>query len=115
MNKEVDQAMALKLHVLEHQTKEATTVLSQLTECMDHVQQSLKVGTPHQILTTQSQLADCVESLSTSTEEKTFQPLEQADLKLVKKSPKEIPMFVGNIKYSALATSIKYRLTTYHL
>ena len=106
VNKEVDEAMAVKLHVLEHQTKEANTVLSQLTECRDHVQQSLKVGTPHQILTTKLQLTDRVESLSTSTEQKTFQPLEQADLKLVKKSLKEIPKFVGNIKCSSLATSI---------
>ncbi len=103
VNKEVDEAMAVKLHMLEHQKKEANTVLSQLTECRDHVQQSLKVGTPQQILTTKSQLTDRVEYLSKLTEEKTFQPLEQADLKLMKKFEKslnEIPKFVGAIKFS---------------
>ena len=105
LNKEVDEAMTLKLRVLEHQTKEATTVLSQLTDCWDHVQQSLKVGTPHQILTTKSQLTDRIESLSTSSKEMTFQPLEKADLKFVKSFQKklsEIPKFVGVVNYSTL-------------
>ena len=105
LNKEVDEAMALKLRVLEHQTKEATTVLSQLTDCWDHVQQSLKVGTPHQILTTKSQLTDRIETLSTSSKEMTFQPLEKADLMFVKSLQKklsEIPKFVGVVNYSTL-------------
>ena len=110
LNKEVDEAMALKLRVLEHQTKEATTVLSQLTDCWDHVQQSLKVGTPHQILTTKSQLTDRIEILSTSTKEMTFQPLEKSDLKLVKNLQKklsEIPNFVGVVKYFTSMTKAK--------
>ena len=110
LNKKVDEAMTLKLRVLEHQTKEATTVLSQLTDCLDHVQQSLKVGTPHQILTTKSQLTDRIESLSTSSKEMTFQPLEKADLKLVKSLQKklnEIPKFVGVVKYSTSITKAK--------
>ena len=108
--KEVDEAMSLKLHVLEHQTKEATTVLSHLTDCWDHVKQSLKVGTPHQILTTKSQLTDRIESLSTSTKEMTFQPLEKSDLKLVKNLQKklsEIPKFVGVVNYFTSMTKAK--------
>ena len=104
LNKEVDEAMSLKLHVLEHQTKEATTVLCQLTDCWDHVQQSLKVGTPHQILTTKSQMTDRIESLSTSSKGMTFQPLEKADLNFVKNLQKklsEIPKFVGAIQFSS--------------
>ena len=100
LNKEVDEAMALKLRVLEHQTKEATTVLSQLTDCWDHVQQSLKVGTPHQILTTKSQLTDRIETLSTSSKEMTFQPLEKADLKFVQKKLSEIAKFAAFVSYS---------------
>ena len=110
LNKEVDEAMTLKLHVLEHQTKEATTVLSQLTDCWDHVHQSLKVGTPHQVLTTKSQLTDRIESLSTSSKEMTFQPLEEADLKFVKSLQKklsEIPKFVGIVNYSISNTKAK--------
>ena len=110
LNKEVDEAMALKLRVLEHQTKEATIVLSELTDCWDHVQQSLKVGTPHQILTTKSQLTDRMESLSTSSKEMTFQPLEKADLKFVKSLQKklsEIPKFVGVVNYFTSMTKAK--------
>ena len=53
LNKEVDEAMAIKLRLQlglqEYQTKEATMVLSQLT---NHVQQTINVATPHQLLAT---------------------------------------------------------------
>ena len=119
LNKEVDEAMALKLRVLKHQTKEATTVLSQLTDCWDHVQQSLKVGTPHQILTTKSQLTDRIEILSTSSKEMTFQPLEEADLKFVKSLQKKlskIPKFVGAFQFSSIINYItKAKVSYAHL
>ena len=107
--------MTLKLRVLEHQTKEATTVLSQLIDCWDHVQQSLTVGTPHQILTTKSQLTDRIESLiSTSSKEMTFQPLEKADLKFVKSLQK--PKFVGAFQFSSVINYIsKAKVSHAHL
>ena len=113
LNKEVDEAMALKLRVLEHQTKEATIVLSELTDCWDHVQQSLKVGTPHQILTTKSQLTDRMESLSTSSKEMTFQPLEEADLRFLQKKLSEIPKFVGAFQFSSVIDYISKAKVSY--
>ena len=104
LNIEVDKALALKLHLLEHQAKKVTTVLSQLTEYRDHIQQSLEVDTPQQILTAKSQMTDRMESfLTSSDEEKIIQPLEQADLNFVKIVQKNCPIplvLVGTVRYS---------------
>ncbi len=112
LNEEVDEATNLKLCVLKCQTKEVTTVLSQLTECRDHVQQSIKIGTPHQILTTTSRFTTRIESLSTSSEEKTFQPLEQADLKQLarnlEKHLNEIASFIGGVQWSFSKMKVSY-------
>ena len=97
---EVDVAVQHKVIVLDHQIKEVETALGELRECRDHVEQSLKVGTPQQVLSTKSQIMRRTESIINSVKDKTFQPLEQADIELVK-SDKNI----GKVKYSFLASS----------
>ena len=103
LNEEIDVAMKQKLGVTDHQTKEAEAILGQLTECRDHIEQSLEVDTPQQVLSTKSQMTSRTESLVANTKEKTFKPLEEADITLEKdanKNIKEIPSYVGKINYS---------------
>ena len=82
--KEVDAALQYKIEVTDCQTKEAEEMLQQLIQCNDHIQQCLKVGTPHQILTTKTQMTNHTENLISIAKKETFEPLEQADIEFVK-------------------------------
>ena len=55
--------MEYKLTITDQQTKEAKAVLGQLIECRDHIQQSLAVDAPHQVLSTKTQMVSRTESL----------------------------------------------------
>ena len=90
--------------MLDHQIEEVETALGEVRECRDHVEQSLKVGTPQQVLSTKSQMMSHTESVINSVEDKRFQPLEQADIELVKSDQiNEIPKNI--VKYSFLSSS----------
>ena len=103
---EVDVAVQHKVIVLDHQIKEVETALGHVRECRDHVEQSLKVGTAQQVLLTKSQMMRHTESIINSVKGKTFQPLEQADIELVKSDKiNEIHKNIGKVKYSFLASS----------
>ena len=111
LNEEIDEAMKHKLSLTDHQTKEAEAILGQLTECRDHVEQSLEVDTPQQVLSTKSQMTSRTESLVANTKEKTFKPLEEADITLERdtnKNIKEIPSYVGKINYSITPPTVAY-------
>ena len=105
--KEVDVALKYKLDVTSHQTKKAERLLDQLTECNDHVQQSLKVGTPHQILKTKSQMIRRTENLIATSKQQTFEPFEQADIEFVKQGTLDdtIPN-IGKISYTTSFLSV---------
>ena len=103
---EVDVAVQHKVIVLDHQIKEVETSLGQVRDCRDHVEQSLKIGTPQQVLSTKSQMMSRTESVINSVEDKRFQPLEQADIELVKSDKiNEIHKNIGKVKYSSLSSS----------
>ena len=96
--KEVDVALKYKLDVTSHQTKEAEGLLDQLT---DHVQQSLKIGTPHQILKTKSQMIRRTENLIATSKEQTFEPFEQADIEFLKQGTLDDTFRnIGKISYT---------------
>ena len=106
LTRDVDIALQHKVIVLNYQIKEVETVFSQVRECRDHIEQSLKVGTPQQILSTKSQMMSRTESLISSVKDKTFQPLEQADIELVKSNKiNEIYKSIGTIKCTVLPPS----------
>ena len=98
---EVDVAVQHKVIVLDHQIKEVETALGEVRECRDHVEQSLKIGTPQQVLSTKSQMMSRTESIMSSVKDKISQPLEQADIELVKSDNiNEIHKNIGKVKYS---------------
>ena len=103
---EVDVAVQQKVSVLDHQIKEVETALGHVRECRDHVEQSLKIGTSKQILSTKSQMMSRTESVISSVKDMRFQLLEQADIELVKSNKiNETCKKIGKVKYSSLASS----------
>ena len=104
--RDVDIALQHKVIVLDHQIKEVETALGQVRECRDHVEQSLKIGSPQQVLSTKSQMMSRTKSVISSVKDKTFQPLEQADIELVKSDNiNEIHKNIGTIKCTVLPPS----------
>ena len=107
LTEEVDIALQHKVIVLDHQIKEVETALGQVRECRNHIQQSLKVGTPQQILSTKSQMMSRSESFISSVKDKTFQPLELADVELVKSDKiSEMQKNIGKVKYTSTLSPI---------
>ena len=67
--------------MLSQQKQKANTTLSQPTDCLEFVEQGLKVGTPQQVLLAQPQMIDRTNSVIKSFKPQSFQPVEQADVK----------------------------------
>ena len=112
LTEDVDLAVRHKLSMLSLQKRKAETTLSQLTDCFDFVEQGLKVGSPQQVLLAQPQMIDRTNSVIKSFKPQSFQPLEQADIKLVKSKKIEDVHKIGEVRYSS---SCKVRNIDRHL
>ena len=112
LTEDVDLAVRHKLSMLSQQKRKAETTLSQLTDCFDFVEQGLKVGSPQQVLLAQPQMIDRTNSVIKSFKPQSFQPLEQADIKLVKSKKIEDVHKIGEVRYSS---SCKVRNIDRHL
>ena len=103
---DVDIALQHKVSVLDHQIKEVDTALGEVRECRDHVEQSLKVGTPQQVLSTKSQMMSRTESVINNVKNTTFQPLERADIELEKIDKiSELKRKIGKVKHTSILSS----------
>ena len=99
LTEDVDLAVRHKLSMLGQQKRNTETTLGQLTDCLDFVEQGLKVGTPQQVLLAQPQMIDHMNRVI-----KIFkpEPLEQADIKLVKsKKIEDVHKSIGEVRYSS--------------
>ncbi len=104
-----------KVGVLQQQLKDADTSLGLVTECIDHVEQCMKIATPHQLLSTKSQMMNRAESVLKQVKDKSFKPVEQADIKLVKNSKvNELHNNIGNVTYTTFS-SAKVVVTRRHI
>ena len=113
LTEDVNLAVRHKLSMLSQQKRKAETTLGQLTDCFDFVEQGLKVGTPQQVLLAQPQMIDRTNSVIKSFKPQSFQPLEQADIKLVKsKKIEDVHKSNGEVRYSS---SCKVRNIDRHL
>ena len=113
LTEDVDLAVRHKLSMLSQQKRKAETTLGQMTDCFDFVEQGLKVGTPQQVLLAQPQMIDRTNSVIKSFKPQSFQPLEQADIKLVKsKKIEDVHKSIGEVRYSS---SCKVRNIDCHL
>ena len=116
LTEDVDLAVRHKLSMLSQQKRKAETTLGQLTECFDFVEQGLKVGTPQQVLLAQPQIIDHMNSVIKSFKPDSFQPIEQADIKLVKsKKIEDVHKSIGEVRYSSSISSCKVRNIDRHL
>ena len=100
----------LKAIVLEQQIKEVEKLLDQVRECRDHIEQSLKVGTPEQVLAMKDQMFRYTENVISSVKDKSFYPLEQADIELLKSDKiSKVLQGIGQseIKYTSVIPSTK--------
>ena len=115
LTEDVDLAARHKLSMLSQQKRKAETTLGQLTDCFDFVERGLKVGTPQQVLLAQPQMIDRTNSVIKSFKPQSFQPLEQADIKLVKsKKIEDVHKSIGEVRYSSIS-SCKVRNIDGHL
>ena len=89
--------------VLDQQIKEIDTAIDQVSEYRDHVDQCVNVGTPQQLLLTKPQITSHSQNVIKSVKDKTFVPLEQADIRLVKSDKiNEIHNNIGTVEYTSL-------------
>ena len=101
LTEDIDLAVRHKLSMLSQQKRKAEKTLGQLTDCFDFVEQGLKVGTPQQVLLPQPQMIDRTNSVIKSFKPESFQPVEQADIKLVKsKKIEDVHKSIGEIQCS---------------
>ena len=100
LTQKVDSAAQCKVGVIDQQLKEVDTALGQVAECRDHVDQCVNVGSPQQVLLTTPQIMSHTQSVIASVKDKTFQPLEQPDIQLVKSDtiPQIDECMIGEVK-----------------
>ena len=116
LTEDVDLAVRHKLSMLSQQKRKAETTLGQLTDCLEFVEQGLKVGTPQQVLLAQPQMIDRTNSVIKSFKPESFQPLEQADIKLMKsKKIEDVHKNIGEVRYLSLISSCKVQNIDRHL
>ena len=70
--------------MVDQQIQEIDSVLGQVAECRDHVEQCVDFGSSRQVLSTKPQIMSYAHNVIVSVRDKTFQPLEQPDIQLVK-------------------------------
>ena len=116
MKRKVNLAKKHKVSVLQQQLKGADTLLGLVTECLDHVEQCMKVATGGQILLTKSQMMNRTESVIKQVKDKSFKPLELADIRLEKSSKfNELHNNIGNVKYSSFSSAAKVNVVRRHV
>ena len=99
LTQKVDSVAQYKVGVFDQQLKEVDTALGQVAECRDHVDQCVNVGSPQQLLLTTPQIMSHTQSVIDSVKDKTFQPLEQPDIQLVKSDTiPQIHESIGEVK-----------------
>ena len=108
LTQKIDSAAHYKVGVFDQQLKEVDTALGQVAECRDHVDQCVNVGSPQQVLLTTPQIMSHTWSVIASVKDKTFQPLEQPDIHLVKSDtiPQIDESMIGEVKCTFHAAKV---------
>ena len=114
LTQEVDSVAQYKVNILEEQIKEVDTAIGQVGECRDRVDECVKVASPQQVLLTAQKIIKHTKSVIASVKDKTFKPLEQPNIQLVKcDTIPQIRDIIGKIKTSILASSIQVSLISH--
>ena len=86
LSEEAKRVTDAKLEVLSGQAKSAQISLSLLEHIKDYVEQSVKTGTPQQVLSSKKQMMERMSEVATQINVEELQPKVKADLKLIKDS-----------------------------
>ena len=108
LKKDARLALKHKDYVLDQQIKEIDTAIVQVSEYRDHVDQCVKVGTPQQLLLTKPQITSHSQNVIKSVKDKTFEPVEQADIRLVKSDKiNQIHNNIGTVSFTLRLARLK--------
>ena len=95
LTREVETATDSKLQVLSAQKKSAEMSLSQLKDCKEFVEQSLKTGSHQQVLMSKKQMMEHMSHVTKEIKVEEYNPIEKADIRLIKNNKMELS--IGNI------------------
>ena len=98
LTREVETATDSKLQVLSGQKKSAEMSLSQLKDCKEFVEQSLKTGSQQQVLMSKKQMMERMSHVTKEINVEEYNPIEKADIQLIKNN--KIELSIGNIVYT---------------
>ena len=86
LTREVDTVTDNKLQVLSEQKKSAENKLSQLKDCQEFMEQSLKIGIPQEVVTSTKQMMERMSHMTEQVNIEEFNPREKANLHFKKDS-----------------------------
>ena len=86
LNEKVEKAVEVKVGILNEQVQSVELALGKLIEFMDYTQQSMKVGTPQEILSQKVQIKGRLKNILSEVRKEKLEPFEQPDIKLIQNS-----------------------------
>ena len=98
LTRAVETATDSKLQVLSAQKKSAEMSLSQLKDCKEFVEQSLKTGSQQQVLMSKKQMMERMSHVTNKIKVEEYNPIEKADIQLIKNNIMELS--IGDIVYT---------------
>ena len=107
LTSEVETAVDSKLQVLSGQTKLAEMSLSQLKDCKNFVEQSLKTGSHQQVLMSKKQMMEHMSHVTKEINVEEYNPIEKADIQLIKND--KIELSLGNIACTTAVQQCKVK------
>ena len=100
LTREVETTTDRKLQVLSGQKESAEMSLSQLKDCKEFVERSLKAGSQQQVLMSKKQMMERMSHVTKEINAEEYNPIEKADMQLIKNNKMELS--IGNIVYTSL-------------
>ena len=100
LTRKAETATDHKLQVLSSQKKSAEMSLSQLKDCKEFIEQSLKTGSQQQVLMSKKQMMKRMSHVIKEINVEEYNPIEKADIQLIKNNKMELS--IGNIVYTLL-------------
>ena len=90
LTREVETAIDSKLQALSDQKESAEMSLSQLKDCKEFVEQSLKTGNHQQVLMSKKQMMEHMSHVTNKINVEEYNPIEKADIQLIKNNKMEL-------------------------
>ena len=109
LTREVETAVDSKLQVLSGQKGLAETSLSQLKDCKEFVEQSLKTGSHQQVLMSKKQMMECMSHVTKDINVEEYNTIEKADVQLIRNNK-----CIGDISYTTALQQCRVKKINHH-